>query len=145
MADHEAQKPNGVTNLSDTFLKTTRKLVERSIDEETIEEDREAFFEALFLLQSGDIDGAIDGFRSAARTAGAPFDALSLVALAECQRIRGREASALREWKKIAADQDAPAAARYVAWLSLASLAEKRQDSRLLEKANEALEEFPEH
>ncbi|QDG53219.1 hypothetical protein FIV42_21455 [Persicimonas caeni] len=145
MADQVDQKTNGVSTLSDTFLETTRKLVERSIDEDTIEEDREAFFEALFLLQSGDVDGAIDGFRSAARKAGAPFDALSIVALAECQRIRGREAAAIREWKKIASDDDAPHAARYVAWLSLASLAERRQDQRLLQKANDALEEFPEH
>jgi hypothetical protein len=142
MADQTA---NGVRNLSDTFLETTRKLVERSIDEGSLDEDREAFFEAFFLLQSSDIDGAIEAFRSAARNTSAPFNALSMVALAECQRVSGREAAAIREWTKIADDADAPHAARYVAWLSLAKLAEKRQDERLLEKANEALEEFPEH
>jgi hypothetical protein len=142
MAD---ETPNGVSNLSDTFLKTTRELVGRSIEEGSLEEDREAFFEAFFLLQSNDIDGAIEGFRGAARKTGAPFNALSLVALAECQRIRGREAAAIREWQKIADDDDAPHAARYMAWLSLASLAEKREDARLLQKANDALEEFPDH
>lgn len=145
MADHVDQKADSVSTPSDTFLETTRKLVERSLDEETVEQDREAFFEALFLLQSGDVDGAIDSFRSATRKAAAPFDALSMVALAECQRIRGREAAAIREWKKIAGDADAPHAARYVAWLSLASLAEKRQDQRLIQKASDALEAFPEH
>ena len=138
-------KPNGADSLSTTFLETTRSLVEQSIEEGTLGDDRDAFFEAFFLLQSGDIEGAIDGFRNAARNTTSPFDALSLVALAECQRIRGKEAAAIREWKKIADDEDAPHAARYVAWLSLAALAEKRQDRRLLEKANDALEEFPEH
>ncbi len=139
------QKNDTATTVSDTFLETTRELVERGLEENHIEEDREAFFEALFMLQSGDVDAAIDGFRSAARKAGEPFDALAIVSLAECQRLRGREAAAIREWKKIAADDQAPHAARYVAWLSLASLAEKRQDKRLLDKANKALEEFPEH
>lgn len=142
MAD---QDKNGVSSVSDEFLKTTRQLVERGLEENTIEEDRESFFEALFMLQSGDVDAAVDGFRAASRKAGEPFDALAMVALAECQRLRGREAAAIREWKKVAGDEDAPHAARYVAWLSLASLAEKRQDKRLLEKCNNALEEFPEH
>jgi hypothetical protein len=142
MAD---ETPTGVSNLSDTFLKTTRELVERSIDEESIDGDREAFFEAFFLLQSSDLDGAVEGFRSAARQTSPPFNALSMVALAECQRIQGREAAAIREWTKIADDADAPHAARYVAWLSLASVAEKREDTQLLEQANDALEEFPDH
>lgn len=139
------ERPDGVGHLSDTFMKTTRELVERSIDDGSLEDDREAFFEAFLSLQSSDIDGAIEGFRSAARKTSAPFDALSLVALAECQRIRGREAAAIREWKKIADDDDAPHAARYVSWLSLASMAEKRDDERLLQKANDALEEFSDH
>lgn len=142
MADDKA---NGVSTVSDTFLHTTRKLVEKSIAEESLSDDRDAFFEALFLLQSGDLEGAIDGFRTASRQCGSPFDALSMVSLAECHRIDGREAAAIREWKKIADDVDAPHAARYVAWLSLASMAEVRDDARLLQKANAALEEFPEH
>jgi hypothetical protein len=141
MAD---DKRNGVTTVSDTFLSTTRELVEKSLTQETIDEDREAFFEALFMLQSCDISAAVDGFRRAARTCAEPFDALSAVSLAECERIRGRQAAAIREWKKIADDDDAPHAARYVAWLSLAALAEERDDERLERKAQQALEELSE-
>ena len=136
---------NGQATASDQFLKTTRKLVEKSIEQESVPEDREAFFEALFLLQSGDVSAAIEDFRAAARTCSAPFDALSSVALAECQRIRGREAAAIKEWKEIGSNEDAPHAARYVSWLSLAALAEKRDDKPLLNKADAALEEFPDH
>ncbi|MFW6058142.1 MAG: hypothetical protein ACOC9W_04735 [Persicimonas sp.] len=142
MAD---KKTNGVAHLSDSFLATTRELVQKGLEEGVVDEDRDAFFEALYMLQSGDLDSAVDGFRSAARKCESPFDALSMVALAECQRIQGREAAAIREWKKIAADDEAPRAARYVAWRSLAALAERREDQRLLEKANDALEQFPDH
>lgn len=138
------EKPNGVTTVSDTFLTTTRELVEKSLTEETIDEDREAFFEALFMLQSGDISAAVDGFRRASRTCEPPFDALSAVSLAECERLRGHQAAAIREWKKIASDDQAPHAARYVAWLSLAALAEERQDERLERKAQRALDELSE-
>ncbi|MFW5968933.1 MAG: hypothetical protein ACOCV2_15520 [Persicimonas sp.] len=143
MADET--KKNGVSRLSDEFLTATRELVGQKLDDEDLEEDREAFFEALYMLQSGDLEAAVSGFRRAARKSGAPFDALSTVALAECQRVRGREGAAVREWEKIAADEDAPSAARYISWLSLAAIAEKRDDEKLFERANEALEAFPEH
>jgi lipopolysaccharide biosynthesis regulator YciM len=131
---------NGRDPLSQDFLRSARQLVENNLDD--VDAEREDFFTALFLLQNGDVSGAVDEFRKAARTSGSPFDALSMVALGECQRLRGKEGAAIREWKKIADDEDAPHAARYVAWLSLASVAEAREDEALLERANEALEEI---
>lgn len=138
MAD---SKSNNI--VSDAFLESTKELVADGVD--AAPEDRDAFFEAFYLLQSGDMDGAIEGFRKAARACSSPFDALSLVAIGECQRIQGKEAAAIREWRKIADDKDAPHAPRYVAWLSLASIAERRDDERLLEQANAAIEELADH
>ena len=132
---------NGRDPLSQTFLQSARQLVEHNLEE--VDAEREDFFTALFLLQNGDVSGAIEEFRKAARTSSAPFDSLSIVALGECQRLRGKQGAAIREWKRIADDEDAPHAARYVAWLSLARVAEEREDEQLLARANEALEEIP--
>ncbi|MGM0558077.1 MAG: hypothetical protein ACQEVA_16955 [Myxococcota bacterium] len=135
------QKSNGRDRLSKTFLHSAQHLVENQLHD--VDADREDFFTALSLLQGGDVTGAIEEFRKAARTSGAPFDSLAMVALGECQRLRGKDALAIREWKKIADDEQAPHAARYVAWLSLASVAEQREDDALLEQAEAALEELP--
>jgi hypothetical protein len=135
------EKSNGRDRLSQAFLRSAQHLVQDNLND--VDADREDFFTALSLLQGGDVTGAIEEFRKAARTTGPPFDSLSMVALGECQRLRGKEALAIREWKKIADDEDAPHAARYVAWLSLASAAEERDDDALLEQANAALEELP--
>lgn len=137
MNDRES---NGRDRLDASFLQSAHQLVENRLAD--VDAEREDFFTALSLLQSGDITGAVEEFRRATRTSGAPFDALAMVALGECQRLRGKEAAAIREWKKIANDQSAPHAARYVAWLSLARVAEAREDDQLLERANSALEEI---
>ena len=132
------KKSNGHDSLSNTFLRTTRRVVEEGLDE--VDPDREDFFQAFFSLQQGDVDAAIEGFRKASRTSGPPFDALSMVAVGECQRLKGKQGAAMREWESIAEDEDAPHSARYVAWLSLAALAEEREDESLLARANDALE-----
>lgn len=134
------QKSNGHDSLSTSFLRTTRQIVEEGLED--VVPEREDFFQAFFLLQQGDVEGAIEGFREASRTSSPPFDALSMVAVGECQRLLGKQAAATREWTDIAEDEDAPHAARYVAWLSLAALAEERDDEDLLSRANEALEAF---
>ncbi len=110
--------------------------------------DRSVFFQALHALQAGDIAQATRLFRSAARSAEPPFNTLAQNAVAECERTSGREGAALRTWKKVANQTDAPHAIRYMAWMSIAALEEARGDQKAVEKARAAIEllgEPPEH
>lgn len=110
--------------------------------------DRSVFFQALQALQTGDVALATRLFRSAARSAEPPFNALAQNAVAECERTSGREGAALRTWKKVANQHDAPHAIRYMAWMSIAALEEARGDQKAVDKARAAIEllgEPPEH
>lgn len=101
---------------------------------------RSLFFQALQALQQGQLPEATLLFRSAARTAEEPFNALAQNALAECERTSGREGAALRTWRKVANQTNAPHAIRYIAWMSIAALEEARGDEKQLQKARSALD-----
>ena len=101
---------------------------------------RKGYLRGLELLRDGDADGASAAFAQTARLAAHPFDALAMVARGECDRLRGRQGTALRLWRTVATRRSAPAAARYMAWLSIAALAADRQDQTLLARARDALD-----
>ncbi len=103
---------------------------------------RSVFFQALQALHNGQSDEATKLFRTAARTADVPFNTMAQNALAECERLNGREGAALRTWRKVATQNDAPHAARYIAWMSIAALEEARGDEKAVAKARAALDEL---
>lgn len=105
-------------------------------------EDRRPFFEGLAALASGDVEQATKQLRRATRQAKAPYDTLSQVALGECERLRGKEGMAIKAWKSVAQDEQAPESSRYLAWLSIAALEETRQDERAAQAARQALEQL---
>ena len=93
-------------------------------------------------LASGDVEQATKQLRRAIRQAKAPYDTLSQVALGECERLRGKEGMAIKAWKSVAQDEQAPESSRYLAWLSIAALEETRQDERAAQAARQALEQL---
>lgn len=113
-------------------------------DPSDADEGRRPYFEALDVLKEGDSAAALKAFRRAARVCEPPFDTLSTMAAAECERLLDRAGAALRELKKVAADESLPEELRYVAWLSIARLAESRHDPRSAARAEEALAEMAE-
>lgn len=126
----------------DSYLQSLGERVEQGLMAGSVTPERLEFFEAMRLLQAGDLDAALGGFRRASRTSERPFDALAMVALGECERALGREAAALRDWLRVATTQANPPALRSVAWMSIAALAERRTDRRLFARAQAGLLEL---
>ena len=103
-------------------------------------EDRRELLEGVRALRDGQLDQAVRLFRRARRRGQAPFDALAQVALGECLRVQGKEGAALRAWRGVAEDEQAPGAARHVAWLSCAALYQGRGEAALAASAAGAAE-----
>lgn len=133
--------PDDASYDSDT-LDHLSGVLQQGLSEGDVPDDRRMFLEALMSLQQGDVETASKGFRRATRKSGPPFGALAAVARAECDRLRGRIGSAIRNWRKVAEDEDTPEAVRYMAWLSLAAVAADRENGRLLEQARDAIREL---
>ena len=112
------------------------------LDPTDADEGRRPYFEALDVLKEGETEVALKAFRRAARVCEAPFDTLSTMAAAECERVLDRTGAALRDLKRVAADEALPQELRYVAWLSIARIQESRDDERGLARAEEALAEM---
>jgi lipopolysaccharide biosynthesis regulator YciM len=127
----------------DLLKNLTKKLRQASADG-SVPPGREAYLSGLDLLRNGEVARASEAFGRGARRADPPFDALSTVARGECERVRGRHGAALRHWRGVANRDSAPAAARYMAWLSIAALAADRDDPTLLTRAEDALERLQE-
>ena len=98
-------------------------------------EDRRGYFEGLAALQAGDLAGATRRFKDASKACEAPFDALSMVALGECERASGRHGVALKTWRKVAQDEAQPVVARLTAWTSIAAVEAERANTRGAEEA----------
>nr|MBA2665346.1 hypothetical protein [Lujinxingiaceae bacterium] len=64
---------------------------------------------------------------------------LALLALGQCEQSKGRDAVALRSWQRIAKDEQAPHAARAMAWMGIAAIEEAQGDGPGLERARQAL------
>lgn len=134
---------------SDNSVGVDRSVLDRAGDQiaagleagEVVEE-RRIFVEGLERLQAGDVTEATRAFRRAARQSPAPINYLARVARGECERLQGRDGLAIRQWQRVADDADAPAATRYMAWLSLAAAAQSRGDDQLLERAERAITQF---
>lgn len=127
---------------TDSYLQSLGEQVEQGLASASIEQDRRDFFVAMHLLQTGDLEGAILGFRRASRASQPPFEALSMVALGECERALGREAAAIRDWMRVAITRSAPPSLRSWAWMSIAALAEAREDTKLAARADAGLQEL---
>lgn len=123
-------------------LEAATELVDQKLEADEVDGGRRRFFEGVRALQANEPEEATRKFRRAARKAEAPFDDLSRVARAECERARGNVGVALREWRDVAEADDAPVPIRYVAWLSIAAAADSRGDDPLLERARRAIEEL---
>lgn len=128
--------------VSPSLLERARRRLGDGPDDDELAPDRRRFIEGLRELSDGDIEQATETFREATREAEAPFDALSRVARAECERLRDRVGVALRHWRQVAEDDDAPQAARYMAWMSIAGAADSRDDEQLLDRARHALDDL---
>lgn len=98
-------------------------------------EDRRGYFEGLVALREGSLEEAQRRFKAAARSCAAPYDALSLVALGECERVSGRHGVALKTWRKVAQDEAQPVVARLTAWTSIAAVEAERANVRGAEEA----------
>jgi len=139
--NHDAENPRDAQR-PDSYLQSLGERVEHGLMAGLVGPERLEFFEAMRLLQAGDLDGAVGGFRRASRTSEQPFEALAMVALGECERALGREAAALRDWMRVASTESASATLRSVAWMSIAALAERRDDPRLGARAAAGLQEL---
>jgi hypothetical protein len=100
-----------------------------------VSEDRRGYFEGLAALKAGDLAAATRKFKAACKGCEAPFDALAMVALGECERVGGRHGVALRTWRKVATDEAQPAVARLTAWTSIAAVEAERANARGAEEA----------
>jgi hypothetical protein len=100
-----------------------------------VAEDRRGYFEGLAALKAGDLAGATRRFKEACKACEAPFDALALVALGECERVSGRHGVALKTWRKVAQDEAQPVVARLTAWTSIAAVEAERANTRGAEEA----------
>ena len=116
--------------------------IEAGLDDGEVADDRQTFVEGLKQLEAGKVDRATRKFRRAARQAPAPINFLARVARGECERLRGNHGLAIRQWKQVAEEADAPASTRYMAWLSLAAAARAREDEQLLERAERAISQL---
>lgn len=139
--NHDAEDSREA-HASDSYLQSLGEQVEQGLALGSITCERLDFFRALRLLQAGDIEGATHGFRRASRTSDAPFQALSMLSRAECERVLGREATAIRDWTRVAKSDPAPPALRSMAWMSIAALAERREDAKLAAQADAGLKEL---
>ncbi|AWV88621.1 hypothetical protein DFR33_110154 [Bradymonas sediminis] len=139
--NHDAEDSREA-HASDSYLQSLGEQVEQGLALGSITYERLDFFRALRLLQAGDIEGATHGFRRASRTSDAPFQALSMLSRAECERVLGREATAIRDWTRVAKSDPAPPALRSMAWMSIAALAERREDAKLAAQADAGLKEL---
>lgn len=109
---------------------------------ERASDDRKTFLEGIAHLRDGDVTQATASFRRAQRRGEAPFTYLASVALGECLRLDGKEGAALRAWRSVGEDEDAPDVARYLAWLSTANLYKERNEEAGLVEAAIKLEAF---
>jgi len=139
--NHDAENSREA-RASDSYLQSLGEQVEQGLALGSITYERLDFFRALRLLHAGDIKGATHGFRRASRTSEESFKALSMLSRAECERVQGREATAIRDWTRVAQFNEAPPAVRSMAWMSIAALAERREDAKLAAQADAGLKEL---
>ena len=130
--------------MNEDLLKNLTKKLRQASADGAVSPGRAAYVTGLDLLRNGEVARASETFGRGARSADSPFDALSTVARGECERVRGRHGLALRHWREVANRDSAPAAARYMAWLSIAALAADRDDPTLLGRAEDALKRLQE-
>jgi hypothetical protein len=102
----------------------------QSADTDQLDPDRRAYFAGLKALQAEQLDEATKHFKQAAREKSAPWDALALVALGECERVANKQGLALKTWKKVVADTSLPEVARLMAWTSIAAVEAERGHQR---------------
>ncbi len=128
--------------LSPDLLERAHRRLGDGLEEGRAPEDRRLYLEGLRQLGDGDLEAAHATFRRGCREAAPPFDTLCRVARGECERLRGHHGAALRQWRRVTDDADAPPAARYMAWMSIAARAESRGDQQLLSEATGALDDL---
>lgn len=132
--------------VSEDLLSAMRTLVDENM--QSVHPERRIFFEALQKLQEGDIKEATRLFRRASRSreseTGAEIEELALMGLAACEQAGGRDGAALKSWRKLAENEEASEALRYMAWLSIAALDEAREDKLGLKRAIQALNDLGE-
>ena len=107
---------------------------------EQMPEDRRAFFEGLSALSAQEVAQAHGHFKAAARQCAPPFDVLSVLALAECERLMGKDGRALRRLQGITADPGAGAAMQRAALLGQLQIYTTRQDERMVEQLQAQLD-----
>ena len=115
------------------------RLLREQLAEGDVPDERRAFLEGVERLERGELEEATRAFRRASRRADPPFDAMARVARGECERKRGNLGVAIRQWRRVAEDDQTAPAPRYVAWLSLAVAADSRGDDALLKTARQAI------
>ena len=117
---------------------SARKLA--ALDLEAVSEDRRGFLQGLRALGEGRLEEAVGLLRVAKRKNGAPWADLAAFALAQAQRLSGKEGAALRELVRLGRDEGVAADQRAMAWMSVAAVEEARGNERGLRQAREALE-----
>lgn len=125
-----------------SILDGASEVLDAKLKEGEVDPDRRLFLEGVQKLEQGDLEEATKKFRRAARKSPPPFDALARVSRGECERLRGNLGVAIRQWREVAENDNAPSAARYMAWLSIAAAADSRDDDRLLERARRAIDDL---
>lgn len=91
-------------------------------------EDRAFLLRGLTAMQEGDIKEATTCFRRAQRKDTQPYASIAGVALGECLRLDRKEGAAIKTWRAVERDPNAPASSRYGALLGIAKLLEERGD-----------------
>ena len=124
---------------SPEVLDRAGRLLRERLADGSVADDRRSFLEGVEQLGCGNLEEANASFRRAARSADPPFDAMARVARGECERLRGKLGLAIRQWRRVAEDDRTAPAPRYMAWLSLAAVAESRGDDQLLKTARQAI------
>jgi tetratricopeptide (TPR) repeat protein len=103
---------------------------------------RQPYFDALELLERGDLDAALKAFKRASRKAEPPFDAMSLIGAAECQHALNKTTAALTTLRRVADDDSCADGARIAAWRKIATIEEARDNRDAVDAARRALDEL---
>ena len=120
--------------MNDTIQATLQRFAAQIGDAAQMPDDRRALFEGLGHMSRDQLDEARQSFKRAMSECSPPFDGLGALALAEVERLQGKEARAIRRLATLSRDQDQDASIRRAALLSQLALYQARDDARMIAK-----------